>query len=446
MSLQIDKIEKEIWPLMLEANLNGSNDRVVEPAAAVAVSTTDAEEAFEPSSFRALFPALQRPNIYLDNAATTMTPFPVIDALVNYYAYDRATIGRAAYRAANHVFQQAERSRAGLLNLMHAPADYCLIFCSGATMALNMAAAALDWQPGDNVVTTMLEHHSNFLPWMNLRSRDVEVRITPADGDGRLRAEDVLSLCDERTRLVAITHVSNVLGVAPPVEQVCRLARQRGILALVDGAQAFGHMPVDLASLGADLYAASAHKAYGPTGIGFLALSPAAQARLKPPLCGGGSIDWVTASEYQVSRPPKGWEAGTPNVADIIAWGAALQTLSVAVSPAAAEYVASLIKALLDGLSDMPEITIYGDGRPQERHSIISFNIKGISPHKAGAMLDETFGIMVRAGEHCAAPLCQGILGLSRGCLRVSLAPYNTFDEIQGVIKALSWIKGMTLC
>ncbi|MGQ9502478.1 MAG: aminotransferase class V-fold PLP-dependent enzyme [Anaerolineae bacterium] len=396
---------------------------------------------FDPVAFRALFPKQAIDSaVYLDSAATTLTPTSVVEALTHYYTHTRSTAGRSAYQRAMQTTHTIEDVRASLMQLLRCPLGYALVFCPGATMAINMVAWAIAWQPGDNVVVTALEHHANLFPWWRHRAQGVTVQVAPAHPDGRLDVADVVRLFDRRTRLLAVTHMSNVLGVVPPVPELCAAAQQRGILSLVDGTQALGHLPVNLAELGCDIYVASAHKAYGPTGVGLLALSPRALEALQVPIVGGGAVAQVSHDTFTPQAPPHGWEAGTPPIAAIIGWGASLPVLQIATSPDALAYVAELTDELVTQLRAIPGVNVYGTATATARHGIVSFNIEHLSPHRVSAMLDEMYSVMVRSGEHCASMVCREVLGVPHGTVRASLAPYNTSQEIATLVEGIRWL------
>ncbi|MGC8880141.1 MAG: aminotransferase class V-fold PLP-dependent enzyme [Anaerolineae bacterium] len=398
-------------------------------------------ERFDPGAFRALFPTQALDSaVYLDNAATTLTPASVIETLTHYYTHTRSTAGRSAYRRAAQTAHSIETVRSSFIQQLRCPPDHVLVFCPGATAAINMIAWAVALQPGDNVVVTTLEHHANLLPWWRHRPCDVTVRVAPVHPDGRLDTTDVVRLFDRQTRLMAVTHMSNVLGVTLPVAELCAAARRRGILSLVDGTQALGHLPVNLTELGCDIYVASAHKAYGPTGVGLLVLSPRALEVLQPPIVGGGAVAQVTREDFEMEAPPHGWEAGTPPIAEILGWGASLPVLQRATSPDALEYVAGLTDELVNRLQAIPQVTVYGAMPASARHGIISFNIDRLSPHRVAAMLDEMYGVMVRSGEHCASLVCREVLRVSQGTVRASLAPYNTPQDVATLVEGVRWL------
>jgi cysteine desulfurase/selenocysteine lyase len=396
---------------------------------------------FDLVNFRNYFPVFQNRNgIYLDNAATTMTPRVVIDALNTYYLRNRVSVGRSGYRAAIKTTAQVEETREKLAQFVNLPSDSALIFCGGATAGINMIAQALIWQPGDNIVTTLLEHNSNLLPWLRLANRGIELRLARPASDGRLEIHSVLDLLDKRTRLIAITHTSNVLGCVPPLNYICKEAREQEIFTLVDGAQAFGHMPIDLVKLECDAYVASAHKAYGPTGIGMLALSAQALEKLSPPWVGGGMVSSVDLNGYQAFPAPAGWEAGTPPIAEIVAWCEAIPIHKEATEVNALAHVNSLTEILIHRLLEFKRIIVWGSPDPVDHHGIVAFSIEGVPCHRVCTMLDELSGVMVRSGEHCAMLLHQELLGQPEGSIRISLAPYNQPEDIEKLINGIQMI------
>ncbi len=400
--------------------------------------------AFDVAQFRALFPIFTKDfGVYLDTGATSLTPQVVSDAICKYYCQERATVGRSAYRSAIKAANQVAKSREDLSRHLNLPPGHVLVFCQGATAALNLLPLAYPWQPGDNVVITLLEHNANLLPWMNLRAKGVELRIAQPQPDGNISAKAITDMFDKNTRFVSFTHVSNVLGTSPPAEEVCAAARRRGIYSVIDGAQSFGHMPVDLAELGCDAFAASAHKAFGPTGIGFLTLSDRLQERVTSPILGGGMVESVDRDGFIAKAPPAGWEPGTPNISGIIAWGESLPVLKQAISPAAMDYVHELLQELHDGLAAIPGVEIFGPQKPPRHSSVVSFTVDGMGAHRVGSSLDELFGVMVRAGHHCAMLVHRVMLRQLRGTVRASLAPYNTHDEVQALIDAIRKLLGV---
>lgn len=399
---------------------------------------------FDVGQFRALFPIFTKSfGVYLDTGATSLTPQVVSDAICKYYCQERATVGRSAYRSAIKAANQVAKAREDLSRHINLPPGHVLVFCQGATAALNLLPLAYPWQPGDNVVITLLEHNANLLPWMNLRGKGVELRIAQPEPDGNINAKAITDLFDQNTRFISFTHVSNVLGTSPPAAEVCAIARKKGIYSVIDGAQSFGHMPVDLADIGCDAFAASAHKAFGPTGIGFLTLSDRLQERVTSPILGGGMVESVDADGFIAKAPPAGWEPGTPNISGIIAWGESLPVLKQAITPAAMDYVEGLLQEMHDGLAAIPGVTVFGPQKPPKHSSVVSFTLEGMGAHRVGSSLDELYGVMVRAGHHCAMLVHRVMLRQLRGTVRASLAPYNTHDEVRALLEAVTKFKGV---
>lgn len=391
---------------------------------------------FNVETFRDQFPIFtMRKGIYLDSAATTLTPQAVIDAEVQYYSYERASVGRSDYRAALEVSRKVEYCRERIGQSLNVPTESILIFCPGTTAAINMVAQALKWNSGDNIVTTIIEHSSNYLPWLRLRDQGVEIRIAQPKPGNSLNTSDILPLIDDHTRLVAVSHISNVTGDGPNIQEIAAEAHRHGALCVVDGAQAFGHIPVDLSDLNCDGYAVSAHKAYGPTGIGFLVLSGRALDHMNPPWLGGGMVDTIEGMNYTVKNGSAGWEAGTPNLSGILGFGASLSVREVAVSLPAIAHVQNLIFMAYEGLSNLSQIKQISSG---DSSSILTFSVEGHRPHRVSSYLDETAQIMLRAGMMCAIPFHQDILGLPNGSLRISLAPYNTQEEIEVFLQVMN--------
>lgn len=394
--------------------------------------------SFDAVAFRGLFPIFtKRQGYYLDSGATSLTPKVVVDEMCHYYNEERATVGRSAYQAAINAANKMAATREKISQHINLSQGSVVVFCLGATAALNILAMAYPWKCGDNVVLTLLEHNANLLPWMILRERGVEVRIARPDCEGNISAESMTSLFDENTRVVTMTHVSNVLGVVLPVEEICSVARKKGIISIIDGAQALGHMPIDLASIDCDCYVTSAHKAYGPTGIGFFTLSPLALEKLKNPIVGGGMVSIVDEDGYIVKEAPAGWEPGTPHVSGILGWNPALDVLKMAVSPAATEYVEHLAHELHEGLNKIPKVTVYGPKKLPSHCSVASFTVEGMGSHRVGSALDQMAGVMVRAGHHCAMLLHRVFLKQHRGTVRASLAPYNNMDDVNALLCGL---------
>ncbi|KTB63668.1 aminotransferase class V-fold PLP-dependent enzyme [Pseudomonas syringae] len=389
------------------------------------------------SLWRADFPAiaaLQRQGqTYLDNAATTQKPQALIDALSHYYANGAANVHRAQHLPGAHATQAFEDSRRKAAHWLNAGDSGQIIFTHGATSALNLLAYGLEHEfaAGDEIVISALEHHANLLPWQQLaQRRDLKLVILPIDANGVIDTDAAASLIGPRTRLLAVSQLSNVLGTRQPLARLVALARAQGALTVVDGAQGVVHGRHDVQALGCDFYVFSSHKLYGPEGLGVLYGRNAALQRLKHWQYGG---EMVLTADYQHAtfRPaPLGFEAGTPPIAGVIGLGATLDYLSSLDPHAVAEHEANLHRRLLEGLQQRDGIQVLGD----PDLALVSFVVDGVHNADLAHLLTEQ-GIAVRAGHHCAMPLFK-TLGLP-GAIRASLAFYNDSDDLLRFFSAL---------
>lgn len=391
---------------------------------------------------RSDFPIL-KDAVYLDSASTSLTPEPVLQAVLDYYHSYRANVGRGIYRLAQIADQRygdAHRKVAGFVGASDGEGEGELIFTRNTTEAINAVACGLEWKKGDRVVTTLLEHHSNLLPWMRLRKRGIELSIVKPDLQGRLDLGDFERALDERTRLVAVSHLSNVLGTVLPVKEIARICRDRGATLLVDGAQAVPHMPVSVANIDCDFLCFSGHKMLGPTGTGCLWIRN--PGKIEPLLVGGGMIDDVHGNDYDIKKGYEGFEAGTPNVSGAIGLAAAVDYLTKVGIEKIQDHEKRLTEKLLGGLEEIEGVEIYGPSETRDRSGVVSFNVHGLMPHEVAMMLDHASNIMVRSGHHCCIPLMRH-LGLKYGTVRASLYLYNTKDEIDQFLAALEQIARM---
>ena len=391
------------------------------------------------------FPILSRtmnghPLVYLDSAATSQKPRAVIDALVRYYETTNANVHRGVYRLAEEATQEYESARTKVAAFIHAPTPAGVIFVRNATEAINLVARA--WgdrniHEGDEILVTAMEHHSNLVPWHLLARRTgARIRAVPIDGDGRLDMAALDVLLNQRTRLVAVTHVSNVLGTINPIAEIARRTHAVGAALLVDGAQSVPHMPIDVTSLGADFLVFSGHKMLGPTGVGVLVVQPDRYDQMDPFLGGGEMIREVTLMSSTYADPPWRFEAGTPNIAGVIALGAAVDYLRGVGMEAIAQHdlvMGAQARALL---SAVPGLTLLGPPPgPFATGGVATFTIDNVHPHDIAAALDAK-GIAVRAGHHCCQPL-MARLGLP-ATTRASFYLYNTKAEVEQLASALS--------
>ena len=393
------------------------------------------------------FPILARqvngqPLTYLDSAATTQKPQAVIDAIRRYYEHYNANVHRAAHLLADEATAAMEEARAKIASLIGAGEARELIFTRGTTEGINLVAACLTarFAAGDEVLITEMEHHSNIVPWQLLCQRSgaalTACRVTPS---GEIDLEDFHAKLGPRTKLVAVGHVSNALGTVNPVAELIDAAHRQGALALIDGAQAVQHLDVDVGDLDCDFYAFSAHKLFGPTGIGALYGKAALLEDLPPYQAGGEMIEHVSIERTTYNQLPYKFEAGTPNIAGAIGFGAAVDYFSDLPCQALRDREAALVSQAVSHLKQIPGVRMVGE--PRERVSVVSFLIDGGHPHDFGTLLDQQ-GIAVRTGHHCAMPLMER-LGIP-GTIRASFALYNSAADVErlvaGVEKAIEFV------
>lgn len=396
---------------------------------------------FELATIRAHFPALQQQVndqalIYLDNAATTQKPGSVLQAMDDYYRHDNANVHRASHALSARATQAFESARERVKQFLNARSSQEIIWTRGTTEAINLVAHSWgmsNLQPGDEILLSVLEHHANIVPWQQVATRTGAVlRVIPLTPAGDLDLAAFHALLSPRTRLLTLAHVSNALGTVNPVAELIRAAKAVGAITLIDGAQAAGHLSVDVQALGCDFYAFSGHKLYGPTGIGALYGRAELLEQMPPWQTGGEMIERVSFSGTRFNRPPFRFEAGTPPIAEAIGLAAALDFLA-ALPEGWREHEAALLQQLLDGLRALPFIELVGT--PNRRVGVVSLRLGDIHPQDAGELLDQ-MGIAVRVGHHCAMPLMES-LGLD-GTLRVSLALYNSEAEVEALLAALA--------
>ncbi len=384
------------------------------------------------------FPILEKV-IYMDNAATSLTPVSVIEEISEYYSEYRANVHRGIHTLSKIASERYEEAHEKISRLINSSPEE-IILTSNTTQGINLIALSLDLRRGDKVVTTSLEHHSNLLPWMRLRRKGVKVEIVNPDRKGRLNIGDFEDVIDENTKLIAVTHISNVLGSISPVNEIGRIARENNILYLVDAAQSVPHIPVDVKEIKCDFLAFSGHKMLGPTGIGAIYIRKEIADELEPKILGGGTIDQVTLSNYTLTKSPERWEAGTPNIAGAIGFGKAVEYLQNIGFERIRRHERELTRSIVSGLREIENVEPYGPGE-EYQIGIVSFNVKDLNPHEVASVLDKESGIMVRSGHHCAMPL-MNLLGCPGGTVRASLYIYNTLEEVDRFISEIKRIAG----
>jgi len=381
------------------------------------------------------------PLAYLDNAATSQKPNAVIDAVADFYRHDNANVHRAVHALAERATLGYEAARERVGHWINAAAANEIVFLRGTTEAINLLAHGLGtgWSPGDRVVLTTMEHHANIVPWHLLRERaGIEIAVLPVTEAGELDLDALPGLLDGRTRLLALTHVSNVLGTINPVADVVSIAHAHGVPVLVDGAQALAHQRVDVQALDCDFYAFSGHKMFGPTGIGVLYGKAERLAALPPWQGGGEMIRRVTFEKIRFADPPQRFEAGTQNFAGAIGLAAAIDYLAGLDAEAMATHEHALLRYATERLEAIPGLRIIG--RAAHKAPLLSFLVDGVHAHDMGTLLDRK-GVAVRTGHHCAMPLMD-FYGVP-ATTRASLAFYNTLDEIDRLADAIDYARGV---
>lgn len=402
---------------------------------------------FDSERVRAQFPILGamvrgKPLVYLDNAATTQKPQCVIDAITRYYTQENANVHRGIHYLSQKATDRYEEARHKINAFLGTSVGCETIFTRGATEAINLVAHSFgrSWvNAGDEILISHMEHHSNIVPWQLLcEEREAKLRVVPINDAGELIMEEYDRLLNERTRLVAVTHVSNALGTVNPVRDICRKARDQGAASLVDGAQSAPHMPIDMHDIGADFFVCSGHKMYAPTGIGVLYGRAAWLEQMRPYQGGGDMILSVSFEKTVFAELPHKFEAGTPNIEGVIALGAAVEFLEKSGMENIAAYEHELLTHATESLSVIEGLHIIGTAG--KKGGILSFIMDGVHPHDIGQLLDEE-GIAIRTGHHCAEPTMKryGIPATARA----SLALYNTREEIDALARALTRIRDM---
>jgi len=397
---------------------------------------------YDVETVRRDFPILSRrvngkPLVYLDNGASAQKPQVVIDAITHAYSQEYANVHRGLHFLSNLATENYEAVRGKVARFLNAGSEREIVFTSGTTEAINLVSygwAAPRFQPGDEVVLSILEHHANIVPWHFLRERQgVVLKWVDCDAQGNLDPESILDAIGPRTKLVAVTHMSNVLGTRVDARSICHGARARGVPVLVDGSQAAVHMPVDVQDIGCDFYAITGHKLYGPSGSGAIFIRAERMAEMRPFIGGGDMIREVTRETVTYNDAPMRFEAGTPAIVQQIGLGVALDYLTALGMDEIAAHEADLRDYALARLEGLGWLIL--QGRPRDRGAIFSFTLQGPAhAHDISTVLDKR-GVAVRAGQHCAAPL-MGHLGVSATC-RASFGLYNTRAEVDALVDAL---------
>jgi cysteine desulfurase/selenocysteine lyase len=393
---------------------------------------------------RADFPILKRqvngrPLVYLDNAASSQKPQQVIDALVYFYTYMNANVHRGVHTLSVEATEAYEAARERVARFVGTDDPNELVFVRNATEGLNLVAVSwgrANLEPGNEILATLLEHHSNLVPWQRVaQDTGARIRLVPLKLDGTIDMDAFREMLSPRTKVVAVAHASNVLGTINPLPEIAELAHAVGAIVVVDGAQSVPHVQIDVAALGVDFLAFSGHKMLAPMGIGGLWGRRELLEAMPPFLGGGGMIREVFEDRATWAPLPEKFDAGTPSVADSVAMAAAVDYLDELGMDNVRAHEIELTSYALDRLYRLPDIAVYGPRDARDRTGVVSFNLDGVHPHDAGTILDEA-GVAVRAGHHCCQPLHRSLDVAAT--LRASFYIYNTADEVDALVDALA--------
>ncbi len=403
--------------------------------------TTTRTDKLDIDAIRSDFPVLDQqinghPLVYLDSAASAQRPVQVIDAISNYYRHDHANVHRGIHTLSQRATEAYENARESVRRFINAHSTKEIVFTRGTTESINLVAQAYGrplLKPGDEILITWMEHHSNIVPWQMLcEQTGAELKVAPITDTGELDVEGWLALLTERTRIAAFGHVSNALGTINPVRELCVQARQRGVTTVIDGAQALPHLPVDVTELDCDFYAFSGHKMYGPTGIGVL-FGRENLLQEMPPWQGGGEMILAVNFERTVyNELPHKFEAGTPHIAGAIGLGSAIDYLEALDMQRVASHSQWLMQYTSSALAEIPGLTLIGTAK--EKTAVVSFVVEGIHPHDLGTIADH-YGVAIRTGHHCAMPVME-YFGVP-ATARASFGIYNTEAEADQLLEAV---------
>jgi len=385
------------------------------------------------------FPILETGIIYLDSAASSLTPEPVLQKVSEFYRHYRANVERGIHRLSQKASEEYERVRTKVAEFINAKSENEIIMTKNTTEGINLIAMGLKWKRGEKIVTSLIEHHSNFIVWLRVKNNyGIELEVVkpkePVE-KGLLDIADFEKIIDDKTKLVALTHVSNVLGAITPIEQITKIAHEHGAYVLVDGAQSVPHIKVDVQKIGCDFLAFSGHKMCAPTGSGSLYIREELTEKVEPLYIGGGTIADVGVDYYKLDKSPRRFEAGTPAIAEAIGLGAAIDYLQKIGMKNIEHYERKLTKRVYEEITTLPSVEVYGPD-PENKIGITAFNVEDLNPHDVALALDVSANIMVRSGHHCALPLTKSLLH-EPGTVRASTYLYNTEEEIDKFVSAL---------
>ncbi len=387
---------------------------------------------------RSDFPFLETNIIYLDNGATALTPEPAIEAMLEYFHEYNANIGRGLHQSTKKASEKFENSREKVSKTINAKPKE-IAFTKNTTEALNLLARGLDLEKGDKVIATILEHHSNLIPWQRLeKEKGIELEIVHENNDMIIEPSAIESAIDEKTKLITMPHVSNAFGTRQPVKEVGKIAEENNVLFSLDAAQSVGYQPIDVSEINCDFLAAPGHKGLlGPQGTGILYITEEHLEKISPLLYGGGIVKSVREHEVGLEEPPQIFDAGTPNIPGVIALGESAEYVTNIGLEKIKQREHELVEAMLR-LDEEERVTIYGPKSPEKLGGLVSFNIQDLDSHEVSSILDETKNIATRSGYHCAEP-AMNFLNID-GNVRVSVHFYNTLEEIDTLLNTVSKI------
>jgi cysteine desulfurase/selenocysteine lyase len=387
---------------------------------------------YDVNAIRKEFPVLERV-IYLDNAATSQTPKPTVEAINEYFFTYAGNYGRGAHRLARQTTEHYENSRETVADFFSCEPSN-VIFTKNTTDSINTVARGLEWAPGDHIVTSTIEHHSNYLPWVALRTHGVILDVVKSNNEGIIDPAHIDAAITDRTKLITLSHVSNVFGSVQDINRIIKIGRRHGIPVLIDAAQSAGHLRLTLEALSCDFLAVPGHKGLlGPQGTGILILKD--PEGLRPTTLGGGAVEWVRGCEYELLEPPARFEAGTPNIPGIIGLGRSVEYVNALGVANIEKHVENLARVAAQKLSEIDNVTVYG---PKDRAGAVPFNVGPLNPHDVSMILDEAASICTRSGYHCAMPALES-LGIN-GTVRASFGAYNTAEEVETLVESVRQI------
>jgi len=396
---------------------------------------------YDVQSVREDFPILKKGVIYLDSAASSLTPEQVVLKEMEFYREYRANVERGVHRFSQRASEEYEKAHDEIARFIGAPGVENVALLSNTTEGINLVANSLEWSKEDKIVNTVIEHHSNFITWLRVRQRyGTKLEVVRSTPEGVFDLTDFEKAIDDSTKLVAVTHVSNVLGCIVPIKEICEIAHEHGAKMLVDGAQGVPHIHTDVRDSEVDFLAFSGHKMLGPTGSGGLYIAESELASTEPLCIGGGTIADVSIDEYVLAVPPMKFEAGTPNIAQVIGLGEACRYLNRVGMDNVEKWDLKLANRLIEGLTEIEGVTVYGPKDPRQRVGLATFNIGDMNPHDVALTLDTEYNIAVRSGHHCALPLIKELFNLNEGNARASTYIYNTLEEIDALVTAVEEI------